>query len=75
MSTTEWIPSDNIAELPVMLAAINFVIEISALPISAAIIIFFDPEAIENLEEYFKVVGNKRLFMITRDFLIFIITI
>ena len=58
-----------------MLAAINFVIEISALPISAAIIIFFDPEAIENLEEYFKVVGNKRLFMITRDFLIFIITI
>jgi len=58
-----------------MLAAINFVIEISALPISAAIIIFFDPEAIENLEEYFKVVGNKRSFMITRDFLIFIITI
>jgi len=58
-----------------MLAAINFVIEISALPISAAIIIFFDPEAIENLEEYFKVVGNKLSFMITRDFLIFIITI
>ena len=54
-----------------MLAAINFVIEISALPISAAIIIFFDPEAIENLEEYFKVVGNKLSFMITRDFLIF----
>ena len=58
-----------------MLAAINFVIEISALPISAAIIIFFDPEAIENLEEYFKVAGNKLSFMITRDFLIFIITI
>jgi len=58
-----------------MLAAINFVIEISALPISAAIIIFFDPEAIENLEEYFKVARNKLSFMITRDFLIFIITI
>ena len=58
-----------------MLAAINFVIEISALPISAAIIIFFDPEAIENLEEYFKVARNKLSFMITRDFLMFIITI
>ena len=59
MSTTEWIPSDNIAELPVMLAATNFVMEISALPINAAIIIFFDPEAIEKLEEYPRVVENK----------------
>lgn len=48
--TIEWTPSDNIAELPVILTAINFIMEISVLPISAAIIIFFDSEAIEKLK-------------------------
>ena len=74
MSTTEWIPSDNIAELPVMLAAINFVMEISAFPISAAIIIYFDPEAIEKLEEYPGVVENKRSSSMTAcDFFKFVL--
>jgi len=39
-------PSDIIAELPVTDAAINLVTDISALPISAAIMTFFEPDAI-----------------------------
>ena len=42
--------------------------EISALPINAAIIIFFDPEAIGKLEEYLRVVENKLTFMTACDF-------
>jgi hypothetical protein len=47
VSTIEWIPSDSIAELPVIKAAVNFVIAIRVLPISAAIITLVDPDAIE----------------------------
>jgi len=39
-------PSDIIAELPVTDAAINLVIDISELPISAAIMTSFEPDAI-----------------------------
>jgi hypothetical protein len=38
-------PSENIAELRVMKAAMNFVTAISALPIRAAKMTFFEPEA------------------------------
>jgi hypothetical protein len=46
VSTSEWMPSDIIAELPVTDAAINLVTDISALPISAAIMTRFEPDAI-----------------------------
>jgi hypothetical protein len=46
-----------------MLAATNFVMEISTLPISAAMIIFFDPEAIEKLIEYLGVFVNNRKYL------------
>jgi hypothetical protein len=36
------------AELPVIAAAVNFVIDISVLPISAAMITLVDAEAIQN---------------------------
>jgi len=36
VSTTEWTPSENIAELPVKKAATNFIIAINALPTRAA---------------------------------------
>jgi hypothetical protein len=39
-------PSDIIAELPVTDAAINLVIDISELPINAAIMTSFEPDAI-----------------------------
>jgi hypothetical protein len=39
-------PSDIIAELPVIDAATNLVIDISELPISAAIMTSFEPDAI-----------------------------
>jgi hypothetical protein len=39
-------PSDIIAELPVIPAAINLVIDISELPINAAIMTSFEPDAI-----------------------------
>jgi hypothetical protein len=36
VSTSEWIASDSIAELPVNAEAVNFVMAIRELPISAA---------------------------------------
>tara|TARA_B100001093_G_C26495527_1_gene870945 strand:- start:380 stop:622 length:243 start_codon:yes stop_codon:yes gene_type:complete len=42
-------PSDIIAALPVIAEATNFVTAIRLLPIRAAIITFFDPEAIMRL--------------------------
>jgi len=39
-------PSDIMAELPVIDAAINLVIDISELPINAAIMTSFEPDAI-----------------------------
>ena len=42
-------PSDIIAELPVIADAINFVIEISALPANAAKMIFLEPEAMSGV--------------------------
>ena len=42
MSTSEWIASLNIAELPVNAAAANFVTAISEFPASAAKITFLD---------------------------------
>jgi hypothetical protein len=38
-------PSESMAELPVIEAAINLVIEIAVLPIKAAKMTFFDPDA------------------------------
>lgn len=46
-----------------MLAATNLVMEISVLPISAAMMIFFDPEAIEKLIEYPRVFVNNRKYL------------
>jgi hypothetical protein len=46
-----------------MLAATNFVIEISVLPISAAMIIFFDAEAIGKLIEYPGVFVNNQKYL------------
>ncbi len=52
-----------------MLAATNFVMEISVLPISAAMIIFFDPEAIEKLIEYPGVICKQpEISMIAYEF-------
>jgi hypothetical protein len=44
VSTTEWMPSESMAELPVIKAAINFVMAISVLPSKAAIITFVDED-------------------------------
>ena len=45
MSTTEWIASENIAELPVIPAAMNFVMAISRFPMKAATTTFIVDEA------------------------------
>jgi hypothetical protein len=45
VSTSEWIHSDIIAELPVIEAAANLVTDIRALPINAAIMTNFEPDA------------------------------
>jgi len=42
VSTTEWIASENIAELPVKAAATNLVIATIRLPVSAAMMTFLD---------------------------------
>ena len=48
VSTTEWMPSDSIAELPVMAAATNLVTAISALPARAARMTGFDEAAMSD---------------------------
>jgi hypothetical protein len=42
VSTTEWMPSESIAELPVNAAATNFVVAIRRFPIIAAKIAVID---------------------------------
>lgn len=42
VSTSEWIPSDSMAELPVKAAAMNLVIAISVLPANAANMTFVE---------------------------------
>ena len=44
MSTVEWIPSENIAELPVIVAATNLVTAMAKFPIIAAITVKVDEE-------------------------------
>ena len=46
MSTSEWMPSLIIAELPVMLPATNLMTAMAALPTIAAITAFLDSAAI-----------------------------
>jgi len=46
VSTTEWIASENIAELPVRAAATNLVIATIRLPIRAAMMTFLDSAAL-----------------------------
>jgi len=44
VSTTEWIPSESMAELPVRVAAPSLVMEIRVLPTKAAKMTFLDPD-------------------------------
>ena len=46
VSTTECIASENIAELPVIAVATNFVVATIRLPIKAAMMTFLDTEAV-----------------------------
>src|SRR5262245_44582381 len=48
VSTNEWTPSDNMAELPVRKAATNLVIAMARLPPTAAKITVRDPPAAMN---------------------------
>src|SRR5665647_798434 len=45
VSTREWIPSEIIAELPVIAAATNLIVAIARFPMIAATIAFFDSAA------------------------------
>ena len=48
MSTREWIPSESMAELPVISAAVNLVTAIRLFPTRAAQMTFFEAEDILN---------------------------
>jgi hypothetical protein len=47
----------------VILAATNFVMEIRVFPIRAAMITFFDPEAMEELIKYLGIVVYNRNYL------------
>ena len=50
VSTKEWMPSENMAELPVIKAAANLVTAMRLLPARAAYMTFFEEDIYERLE-------------------------
>lgn len=70
VSTREWMPSENIAELPVRLAAMNFVMAIRVLPTRAARITFLLPDAMGVLSYIRAMSMNSRVSLFRRASLV-----